>query len=62
MEIHNKHTKIFQNQTQEFHKYRTKLMYIAVGLMPSGLELGSSHGQSPDIWKSLVRFLSLTWT
>lgn len=61
MEIHSTHTKIFLTQTQKFNKSSTKLMYIAVGLMSSGLELKNSHGQSPEVWKSLVRFLSWTW-
>lgn len=56
MEIYSKHPKIFLNQTQEFHKSRTELMYIAAGLISSGL------GQSPDVWKFLVRLLSRIWS
>lgn len=62
MEIYSKHPKIFLNQIQEFHKSRTELMHIAAGLISSGLGLGSSHGQSPDVWKLLVRLLSRIWS
>lgn len=62
MEINSKHTKILLNETQEFNKSRTTVMLITVGLRASGLGLRNSHGQSPDVWKLLMRFLNLTWT